>query len=182
MSESHPHDVRPADAVEETAPAPDGGHESALADLRRQLEDKQDRLLRTLAEMDNMRRRGQRDRDEYTRYANETLLRDLIPALDNFDRALAAARATGEVSKVVDGVELIQRELVRVLERHGVMRYSALGQPFDPTRHEATASVVTADQPANTVVAEVAPGYLLNGRVLRAAQVTVAVAPDQDAA
>ncbi|HSE94189.1 MAG TPA: nucleotide exchange factor GrpE [Methylomirabilota bacterium] len=163
-------------------PASDGSPESVLDDVRRQLEEKQDRLLRTLAEMENMRRRGQREREDYVRYANESLLRDLVPVLDNFDRALAAARATGEAPKVVEGVELIQRELSRMLERHGVTRYSALGQPFDPTRHEATASVVSADQPANTVVGEIAPGYLLNGRVLRAAQVAVAVAPDQDAA
>ena len=178
MSESPPRDSPAADGADAPPPAPD----AAVDDLRRQLEEKQDRLLRTLAEMDNMRRRGQRERDEYVRYANESLLRDLIPVLDNLDRALAAARATGETSKVVEGVELIQRELIRVIERHGVTRYAALGQPFDPTRHEATASVVRADQPANTVVSEIAPGYLLNGRVLRAAQVAVAVAPDQDAA
>ncbi|MGH7390811.1 MAG: nucleotide exchange factor GrpE [Candidatus Rokuibacteriota bacterium] len=164
------------------APTPEGGPENVLDDVRRQLEEKQDRLLRTLAEMENMRRRGQREREDYVRYANEALLRDLVPVLDNFDRALAAARAAGEAPKVVDGIELIQRELIRVLERHGVTRYSALGQPFDPTRHEATAGVVSADHPANTVVGEIAPGYLLNGRVLRAAQVAVTVAPDQDAA
>jgi molecular chaperone GrpE len=164
------------------APMPAADTDAALEELRRQLDEKQDRLLRTLAEMENMRRRGQRERDDYVRYANESLLRDLVPVLDNFDRALAAARAAGETSKVVDGVELTQRELIRVLERHGVTRYSALGQPFDPTRHEATASVVSTDQPANTVVGEIAPGYLLNGRVLRAAQVAVAVAPDRDAA
>ena len=189
MDDHDRRDWHTAEASDATAPAPgaaapasEGVPDAALEDLRRQLEEKQDRLLRALAEMDNMRRRGQRERDDYVRYANEALLRDLVPVLDNLDRALAAARATGESSRVVDGVELIQRELIRMLERHGVTRYSALGQPFDPTRHEATASVVSADQPANTVVSEIAPGYLLNGRVLRAAQVAVAVAPDQDAA
>jgi len=141
-----------------------------------------DRLLRALAEMDNMRRRAQRDREDYTRYATESLIRDLIPVLDNFDRALAAARGKSEAAKVVEGVELIQRELLRVLERAGAKRYSALGQPFDPTRHEATARVVSAEAPPNTVVAEMVPGYLLHDRVLRPAQVAVAVAPDEDAA
>jgi molecular chaperone GrpE len=153
-----------------------------VEELRRQLEDKQDRLLRALAETDNIRRRSQREREEYTRYAAESLLRDLIPILDNLDRALTAARSAGGATKVVEGVELIQRELLRVLERHGVTRYSALGQPFDPTHHEATARVVTPEQPPGTVVAEVVPGYMLHGRVLRAAQVAVAVAPDEDAA
>jgi len=155
---------------------------SEVDELRRQLDEKQDRLLRALAEMDNMRRRVQREREDYTRYAAESLLRDLVPVLDNLDRAIAAARATQEAAKVLEGVELIQRELLKALERHGVTRYSALGQPFDPTRHEATARVVSPDQPADTVVHEIAPGYLLNGRVLRPAQVAVAVAPDEDAA
>ena len=149
--------------------------------LRRQLRDKHDQLLRALAEADNVRRRAQRDREDYVRYANESLLRDLVPVLDNFDRALAAARATG-ASGVVDGVELIQRELLKVLERGGMTRYSALGQPFDPNRHEAIAQVVRADVPAGTVVTETAPGYLLHNRVLRAALVVVAAAPDEDAA
>src|SRR5262245_66185295 len=95
--------------------------------LRRQLHDKHDQLLRALAETDNIRRRAQRDREDYVRYANESLLRDLLPVLDNFDRALAAARAAGEAPGVVDGVELIQRELLKVLERAGVSRYSAVG-------------------------------------------------------
>jgi molecular chaperone GrpE len=162
--------------------APQGeGAAPEVNELRRQLDEKQDRLLRALAEMDNMRRRGQREREEYTRYATESLLRDLVPVLDNFDRALAAARAADGAGKVVEGVELIQRELLKALERHGVTRYSALGQPFDPTRHEATARIVSAEA-ADTVVKELAPGYLLHGRVLRPAQVAVAVAPDEDAA
>ena len=151
-------------------------------ELRRQLQDKQDQFLRALAEADNARRRAQRDREDYVRYANESLLRDLLPVLDNFDRALAAARAGGEAPGVVAGVELIQRELLKVLERVGVSRYSALGQPFDPNRHEAIARVVSAQAEPGTVVAETASGYLLHGRVLRPAMVSVAGAPDEDAA
>jgi molecular chaperone GrpE len=149
--------------------------------LRRQLEEKQDRLLRALAETENVRRRTQRDREEYVRFANESLLRDLVPVLDNLDRALEAARATGEAAGVVGGVELIQRELLKVLERAGVTRYSALGQPFDPTRHEAIARVVSTDARPGTVIGETLPGYQLHGRVLRAALVSVAAAPDEDA-
>src|SRR5262245_5210090 len=117
----------------ESAPA-----ESAeVEELRRQLAEKQDRLLRAVAEVDNVKRRTQREREEYVRYANEGLVRDLLPILDNFDRALEAARATGEAAKVVDGVALIQRELLKVLERVGVARYSAVGERFDPNRHDA---------------------------------------------
>jgi molecular chaperone GrpE len=152
-----------------------------VEELRRQVEEKQDRLLRALAETENVRRRTQRDREEYVRYANESLLRDLVPVLDNLDRALGAARATNDPSGVVGGVELIHRELLKVLERAGVTRYSALGQPFDPTRHEAIARVVSADAKPGTVVAETLPGYQLHNRVLRAALVSVAAAPDEDA-
>jgi molecular chaperone GrpE len=129
-----------------------------------------------------VRRRAQRDRDEYVKYATDSLLRDLVPVLDNLDRALAAARTAGGASSVLEGVELIQRELLRVLERAGVTRYTAVGQPFDPTRHEAVARVVSAEAAPDTVVSEIAPGYLLHGRVLRPAMVSVAAAPDEDAA
>lgn len=158
--------------------------ESALAELealRKQLDEKQDRLLRALAETENVKRRAQREREDYIRYANESLIRDLVPVLDNLDRARAAARAAGDAASVAEGVELIQRELLKVLERAGVTRYSAVGQPFDPTRHEAIARVIRSDVAPNTVVDETGPGYLLNGRVIRAALVSVAVAPDEDA-
>lgn len=171
-----------AEKVEVSATSSAEALAAELEELRRQLDEKQDRLLRALAEMDNVKRRTQREREESVRYANEALIRELIPVLDNLDRALAAARLSQNVGRVVEGVELIQRELLRVLERAGVTCYSALGQPFDPTRHEATERVVRPDQPPGTVVAEQVPGYLLNGRVLRPAQVAVAVAPDEDAA
>jgi molecular chaperone GrpE len=174
MSDAHENGPAPAEEAAST--------EAQLVELRRQLDERQDRLLRALAEADNVRRRAQRDRDDYVKYANESLLRDLVPVLDNLDRALDAARSAAGAASVVTGVELIQRELLRVLERAGVTRYSAVGQPFDPSRHEAIARVVSAEAAPDTVVNETAPGYLLNGRVLRPAMVAVAAAPDEDAA
>lgn len=173
MDDATPPTTEDRDAA---APPPD-----ELESLRRELEDKQDRLLRALAETDNVRRRAQRDREDYVKYANESLLRDLVPVLDNFDRALGAARAAG-TGGVAEGVELIQRELLRVLERAGLSRYSAVGQRFDPARHEAIARVVSGETAPDTVVQETAPGYLLHGRVLRPAMVAVAAAPGEDAA
>ena len=151
-------------------------------ELRRELAEKNDRLLRALAEADNVRRRAQRDREEAVRFAAESLVRDVIPVLDNLDRALEAARAAGDSSAIVDGVDLIRREFLKVLERHGVTRYSALGQRFDPNHHEAIARVVSLDKEPDTVVGESAAGYSLRGRVIRPAQVAVAAAPDEDAA
>ena len=176
MDESKVHSSEPSEA----GSAAESGAET-VEELRRQVEEKQDRLLRALAEAENFKRRTQRERDESVRYANESLLRDLIPVLDNLDRALEAARTAGGAKGVVGGVELIQRELLKVLERAGVTRYSALGQAFDPTRHEAVARVVSANAKSGTVVGETLPGYMLQNRVLRAALVSVAAAPDEDA-
>lgn len=151
----------------------------ALEEKTREVEATHDRYLRALAELDNTRKRAQREREEYIRFANESLLRELLPVLDNFDRAIQAARASGEAEAVVSGVELIQRELLRVLEKFGVTPFSSVGQPFDPERHEAVARVPAGDGPAMVVVAETLRGYLLNGRVLRPAMVTVAVPTDE---
>jgi molecular chaperone GrpE len=144
----------------------------------RELEALQDRHLRTAAEFDNARKRAARDREEHTRHANEAVLRDLLPVLDNLDRALLAARSE-PAAAVTAGVELIQRELLRVLEKFGLTPFSSVGQPFDPERHEAVARVHRPDLPDMTVADETGRGYLLNGRVLRPAMVTVAMAPEE---
>ncbi len=154
----------------------------ALEAKTREAEALEDRSLRVMAEFDNARKRAAREREDYTRYANESLLRDLLPVLDNFDRALQAARGEPAAAAVTAGVELIQRELLRVLEKFGVTPFESAGQPFDPTRHEAVARVHIPEQPEMTVVGETARGYLLNGRVLRPALVTVAMAPDAGSA
>jgi molecular chaperone GrpE len=101
--------------------------------------------------------------------------------LDNFSRALHAAQSEPGAVAVTAGVELIQRELLRVLEKFGVTPFDSLGQPFDPERHEAIARVPAMGQPEGTVVNETARGYMLNGRVLRPAMVTVATLPDPSA-
>ena len=171
-------DRTPPDTAEPDQPTA----QAEIDELRRQLQDNQDHLLRALAETENVRRRFERTADDRVKYANEALLRDLLPVLDNFDRALAAARTSGSAATVIEGVDLIQRELLRVLERAGLSRYSAVGQRFDPARHEAIARVVSLDAAPDTVVSETGPGYLLHGRVLRPALVAVAAAPDEDAA
>lgn len=141
-------------------------------------EEHRERYLRAAAEFDNARKRAAREREDYTRYANEAMLRELLPVLDNFERALQAARAEPAAAPVTAGVELIQRELLRVLEKFGVTSFTSVGQPFDPERHEAIARVPAQDHPDGTVVGETARGYLLSGRVLRPAMVTVASSPD----
>jgi molecular chaperone GrpE len=139
----------------------------------------QERYLRTLADFDNFRRRVARERDDGRRAAQEELLREILPALDNFDRALAAAPAGGadDAGGFRAGVELIHRDFLNALERLGVRPFSAVGEPFDPQRHEAVARVEQADVADHTVVGEAQRGYLFRDRVLRPARVIVAVEP-----
>jgi molecular chaperone GrpE len=153
----------------------------ALQAKIQEAEEHRERYLRGAAEFDNARKRAAREREDYTRYANESLLRELLPVLDNFSRALQAARSEPGAAAVTAGVELTQRELLRVLEKFGVTPFDSVGQPFDPERHEAIARVPAVGQPEGTVVNETARGYMLNGRVLRPAMVTVATLPDATA-
>jgi len=153
----------------------------ALEEKTREAEANYDRYLRAVAELDNAKKRAQREREDYLRYANESLLRDLLPVLDNFERAVRAARIAEEAPGLLAGVELIRRELLKVLEKFGVTSYSAVGQPFDPEKHEAVGRLETTEHPEMTVVEETLAGYLLNGKVLRPAMVIVAVPPKEPA-
>jgi molecular chaperone GrpE len=163
--------------------APDSGEES-LAALRSELDarareaaEARDRYVRTLAEFENYRRRTGREREDWRRQAQEELLREILPVLDNFDRALAAALPSGSDQAFRTGVELIHRNFLAALERVGVRPFVAVGEAFDPTRHEAVGKVERHDLEDQTVVSEALRGYLVRDRVLRPAQVVVAVHP-----
>jgi len=166
------------DVSEETSAAELLRLKDALDAKTREVEGLQDRNIRLMAEFDNARKRSAREREDYIRFSNESLIRELLPVLDNFDRALQAAKGEPAAAAVTSGVELIQRELLRVLEKFGAAPFSSIGQPFDPERHEAVARVPTSSHPEMTVIGETARGYTLHGRVLRPAMVTVAMAPD----
>jgi len=180
-----------AEVAVETAPAEGEGagqteREKSLAaqlelsqeksrETMERLRETHDRYLRAVAELENYRKRAQKERDEVLRYGNEKLLKDIFPVVDGLDRALAAAAAD---DPLVKGVQLIRAGLEQALARHGVTSFSALGQPFDPALHEALLQVPTADQPPGTVVVEHARGFLLNDRLARPAMVGVARAPE----
>ncbi|HEY6105014.1 MAG TPA: nucleotide exchange factor GrpE, partial [Anaeromyxobacteraceae bacterium] len=130
------------------------------------------RFLRAAADLENYRKRAAREREEAQKFANERLLKDLIPVLDNLERALAAAPEGDPMAK---GVKLVLRAFEEALGRHGVKGFSALGQPFDPRLHEAVMQVPSGDQPPGTVVVEHGRGFLLNDRLVRPAMVGVTV-------
>jgi molecular chaperone GrpE len=132
-----------------------------------------DRYLRERADLENFKKRSQREKAEALKFANESLIRELIPILDNLERAIEHAESGGNGQPLVAGVRLVLKEALDVLERHGVTRVDAAGQPFDPARHEAVQHVVDAAKEPNQVVEQFLPGYFLHERLLRAAQVSV---------
>ena len=138
-----------------------------------------DLLLRERAELDNFKRRMQRDKIEAVRFAAEPLLRDVLPVVDNLERAVEHARDAEESAALVEGVEMVLRALSDVLEKHGVTRVAACGAPFDPGVHQAVAHVEDGAAEPNTVLDEHQSGYRFHDRLLRPAMVSVAKAPSE---
>jgi molecular chaperone GrpE len=138
--------------------------------------------VRALADFENYRRRVERDMEVSRRLALEQLMLDLVPVMDNFERAVAAAQTGVSVDSVRKGMELIQRQLSDALCKHGLSEYTCVGEEFDPRRAEAIGFVHSADHAPNTVVAEHCHGYACGERVLRPARVTVAKPPQDEAA
>jgi molecular chaperone GrpE len=165
-------------------PAAEGGPDAlraALLAAEREAAQAQERHLRALADFDNFRKRTAREREDWRRQAQADALREVLPVLDNFDRALAVPAPAGTDPGFRTGVELIHRDFLAVLERLGVRPFGSVGAPFDPQRHEAVSRVERADVADHTVVAEALRGYLHGERVLRPAQVVVAVHPPRPA-
>jgi molecular chaperone GrpE len=155
----------PADAAEPAAATAAGAQEAA---------DYKDRLLRSLADMENLRRRTEREVADARAYGIAGFARDLVGVADNIRRALEAAGEAGAAPKaLVDGVELTERELLKVLEKHGVKKFEPQGAKFDPNLHQAMFEVPDADVPAGSVVQVIQPGYMIGDRVLRPALVGV---------
>jgi len=138
-----------------------------------------DRLLRTMADFDNFRKRAARDKQESIKYANESLLAKLVPVLDNFDMALAATQnAQGEaILSLQAGVTMIHQQFKAVLTEAGLEEIDASGKTFDPNLHEAVSQQETADAPEGTVVMQLRKGYKLRDRLIRPASVIVAKQP-----
>jgi molecular chaperone GrpE len=150
------------------------------ADHERVAAEYKDKLLRVLAEMENLRRRTEREIADSRAYGISSFARDILAVADNMDRALQALdseireKADGSVKALLDGVELTERELHKVLEKHGVRKFEPLGEKFDPNLHQAMFEQQDESRPAGTVAQVIQPGYTIAGRVLRPALVAVA--------
>jgi molecular chaperone GrpE len=161
--------------AETTAAAPEPA-EAELLSLKEQLaktESQKDDLLRTLADYENSRKRGARDLEIERKFAHAKLAEDLLPALDNLDRALAAAKQVGEQGPLVQGVMATQAQVLDILKRHGITLMESLGKPFDPNLHQAVQMMRSKNQPPNTVAQVLQHGFLIHERVLRPASVVV---------
>ncbi|HVN91241.1 MAG TPA: nucleotide exchange factor GrpE [Candidatus Binataceae bacterium] len=157
----------------------DGGSEAEklmtqLVEKDKEIAELKDRYLRTLADFDNTRKRLRQQSEETIRLQRENLLRSVLPVVDNLERAVAAAKGGGNGKSIVEGVEMVLQTMIDFLKSEGVTALTAVGQPFDPQRHEAMDQVESEAHPPNTVVSEFHRGYLIGERMLRPARVTVA--------
>jgi molecular chaperone GrpE len=159
------------------APGSEAAEATALA---QEIADLKERLLRTLADMENLRKRTERDVTDARLYGISSFARDILTVADNMDRALEALdaelreKADAGVKALLDGVELTERELHKVLERHGVRKFEPQGERFDPHLHQAMYEVPDPSVPAGHILQVIQPGYMIGDRMLRPAMVAVA--------
>ncbi len=163
-------------------PAPLDERDAEIAALKDEAAGFKDRLLRMAADMENLRKRTEREKAEATLYAASNFARDLLSVADNLGRALAALpeeerERAGEVEKnLIAGVEVTERELLSVFQRHGIRKLETIGEKFDPNYHQAMFEVPTAERPPGTVMQELQSGYAVGERCLRPALVGVSKA------
>jgi molecular chaperone GrpE len=155
----------------------------ALRSRLQSAEQKRDEYLdlaqRSRADFENYQKRMQRDLAVERRFAQAPLASDLVAAMDNLERATAAAEQAGEKGPLVQGVSMVHAQLLDILRRHGITRIEALGLPFDPNLHEAVMQQPSKEHPPMTVVQVLQPGYMIHERVLRPARVAVSAATDK---
>lgn len=171
-------DMAPQEAMVDVLPdeGADPGQGAELEALRAERDDLKDRFMRALADAENARKRGERDRREAEQYGGSRLARDMLPVYDNLRRALDAASDEHRVqaAALIEGVELTLRELTNVLTRHGVTKISpAVGDTFDPQRHQAMFEAPVPGTKAGEIIQVMTEGFLLHDRLLRPAQVGV---------
>lgn len=153
--------------VEENTP-------SVEENLRHEVAQTKDRLLRLAAEFENYKKISQREQLNSLKFANEGLITNLLPIVDSLEHAIAACKKSAENNDVLVGVEMVAKQLGDVLQKHGVEVFSALGKPFDPARHEAMGEQIDDSVDEGSVVVEYQKGYFLHSRLLRPARVVIA--------
>ncbi|MDF1614160.1 nucleotide exchange factor GrpE [Desulfurivibrio dismutans] len=144
-----------------------------LSEARSEAHDLEDRMLRLAAEFENYKKRMQRERENSFKYAEEGLMKELLPSLDNLERAIEQGRNSDDASALLEGVEMTYRGLLASLEKFGLKPMDSMGQTFDPNLHEAMVMEASDEAPVNTIISEFQRGYFFKDRLLRAAKVVV---------
>ncbi|MGA3603065.1 nucleotide exchange factor GrpE [Lysinibacillus agricola] len=148
-------------------------YEAKLAELQAKLDDEENRHLRLRADFDNIRRRSQLDREAAEKYRAQSLLSDLLPVIDNFERALQVEATSEETASIVKGIEMVYRSLIEATEKEGLQIIKAEGEQFDPNVHQAVMQEQDSEKETGVVLRELQKGYMLKDRVLRPTMVSV---------
>ena len=144
-----------------------------LTDTREEAEKNYDLYTRTYAEMENIKKRGIKEREELAKYANESIIKEILPVIDNLDKAISHAQNDENSSALVEGLELTRDGLVKALQKAGLKEVEALGKPFDPNFHESVSQQIDDTVAPGHVIMELQKGYLLNGRLMRPSMVVI---------
>ena len=160
--------------------------EKEIEELKKKLEEKEkeakeyyDRLLRAAADLENFKKRAVKDKEEWTKFANEDLIKSILPVIDNLERAVNHAEKVVDTGVMIEGVRLTVKQILQTLTRFGLVPFESVGKPFDPSVHEAMLVVESDQHEPNHVVEEFQKGYLLNDRLLRPATVSVSKLPEK---
>jgi len=169
-----------AGMAEPVEPAPENLHPeevaellAALAQCRQDLAESQNAYLRAHADFDNFRKRLRTERDQEFARGSDRVLADLLPVIDDFERALASVNDNSTIDSLTQGVGLIYRQLTTLLQRYAIVPMEVEGKPFDPNYHDAIAQIATANMPEHTIIGVMQKGYMKNGEVFRPAKVAV---------
>jgi molecular chaperone GrpE len=158
-----------------------------VEELKKKLEEKEkeakenyDRLLRTAADFENYKKRAAREKEDWTKFANEDLIKGILPFIDNLERAVNHAQKVQDTGVLIEGIRLTLQQLLQALNKFGLSSFESIGKPFDPAMHEAMLVVETDKHEPNQVVEEFQKGYFLNDRLLRPATVSVSKPPEKE--
>jgi molecular chaperone GrpE len=164
----------PGDTIEEL--------EQKLAAAESEAKESYDRFLRASAELENFKKRKEKEMADFRKFANESLLKELLSVADNLERAIEMPQSKGDETQIVAGVDLTLKELMKVLQKFGVQPIEALGEAFDPAFHQAMMQQEVTDQPDNIVIQEMQKGYVIQDRLLRPAMVVVSKTDNNEGA
>ncbi len=173
QAETTAEEVTQSEVQEEVELSIEEQYEAKLAELQAKLDDEENRHLRLRADFDNMRRRHQLDSEAAEKYRAQNLLSDLLPVLDNFERALQVETTSEETASIIKGIEMVYRSLIEATEKEGLQVIKAEGEQFDPTIHQAVMQEQDSEKETGVVLRELQKGYILKDRVLRPTMVSV---------